>query len=129
MDDEMDGGAMPSGGPERGVAAVGTVAGLSALVSSAACCVLPLALASAGIGAGTLAAVVPYRWPLTIAAAAAIAIGWALYLRQRRMCAAGADCARPARATLVLLCAASVMTALSASWKLFEQPLMRAFGG
>lgn len=125
----MNSGAKSSSGSERGVAAVGAVASLGALVSSAACCVLPLALAGAGLGAGTLAPMVPYRWPLTLVAAAALAAGWTLYLRQRRRCAASADCARPGRATPAILGAATLMTALAAAWKLFEQPLTRALGG
>jgi mercuric ion transport protein len=121
----------PMDGRERGVAAVGTLASLSALFSSAACCVLPLALASAGLGVGGLAAVVPYRWPLTGFALVMLAAGWVLYLRKRRACAADPSCAGspPGRATLIMLCVATLATALSASWKLFEQPLMRALGG
>ena len=118
--------------PETGVAVVGTAAGVTALFSAAACCVLPLAFAALGIGAGGLAAFVPYHWPLTIASAVAVSIGWLLYLRKRRACAAGAECAiaPPRRATLVLLCIGTAAVALSAIWPSFiEQPVMRMFGG
>lgn len=113
--------------PDRGVAAVGTVAGAGALFSAAACCVLPLALAALGVGAGGLAAFVPFHWPMTIAAALAIAVGWVLYLRKRRACAREADCtvAPPTRATLVMLSIATLFVALSALWPLYlEKPLM-----
>ena len=118
--------------PDRGVAAVGTAAGAGALLSAAACCVLPLALAAAGIGAGGLAAIVPFHWPMTIAAALAVAVGWFLYLRKRRACAADAGCtvAAPTRATVVMLSFASVFVTLSALWPSYlEKPLMNLLGG
>lgn len=70
-------------GSESGVAAVSTIGGFAALFSAAACCVLPLAFAALGLGAGGLAAFVPYHWPLTILAAVAVAAGWLLYVRRR----------------------------------------------
>lgn len=118
-------------GAEGPVAAIGTAAGLGALFSAAACCVLPLAFALTGLGVGGLATVVPFHWPLTIAAAAALVAGWALYWRRRRACAADGGCAAsPSRATLAMLCAASLMVALSALWPAFlERPLMALFAG
>ena len=118
------------GGSERGVAAMGTAASLAALFSAAACCVLPLALAALGVGAGGLAVFVPFRWPLTVAALAIVAAGWVLYLRKRRACPADADCtiAPPGSTTLVMLWVATVMVAISAMWGFIEQPLMRALG-
>jgi len=120
-----------TGGAERGVAAVGTVASLTALFSAAACCVLPLALAAVGISAGGLASVVPYRWPLTIVALIAVAAGWALYFRKRRICNADTNCAvsPPSNATLAMLSVATAVVAISALWNFIEQPLMRALGG
>ena len=118
-------------GSERGVAAVGTVASLTALFSAAACCVLPLALAGIGIGAGGLAAFVPYRWPLTIAALVVVVAGWALYLRKRRACSTDANCAvsAPSSTTLAMLVGASVVVAMTALWGFIEEPLMRTLGG
>ena len=118
-------------GPERGVAAVGTAASLTALFSAAACCVLPLALAGLGLGAGGLAVFVPYRWPMTIIASVLIIAGWMLYLRKHRACSADADCAVPApgRATLAMLVGATVIVVISALWGFIEQPLMRVLGG
>ena len=118
--------------PDREVAAVGTIAGAGALFSAAACCVLPLAFAALGVGAGGLAAVVPFHWPMTIAAAVAIAVGWLLYLKKRRACAADANCttAPPTRATLVMLSLATLFVALSAVWPSYlEKPLMNLLGG
>ena len=84
-----------------------------------------------GVGAGGLAAIVPFHWPMTIAAAAAIALGWLLYLRKRRACATNADCvvAAPTHATLVMLSFATLFVALSALWPSYlEKPLMNLFG-
>lgn len=122
----------PTPTPETGVAVVGTAAGITALFSAAACCVLPLAFAVIGLGAGGLAAFVPYHWPLTFASAIVLAVGWLLYLRKRRTCVEGEECvsARPRRVTLVLLCIATGAVALSAAWPRFlEGPLMRLLGG
>lgn len=132
MADEILTRSDASGGSERGVAAASTVGGLAALFSAAACCVLPLAFAALGLGAGGLAAVVPYHWPLTIASALAVAVGWALYVRKRRACMRDWSCtaAPPTRATFILLCVATAFVALSAIWKtLFEAPLMAWLAG
>lgn len=119
-------------GSERGVAAVSTLGGLAALFSAAACCVLPLALAALGLGAGGLSVIVPYHWPLTIASSAALSLGWLLHVRRRRACTRDANCTitRPSRATFILLCAATALIALSAAWTtFFETPLMEWFAG
>lgn len=123
--------AAPLSGADRGVASLGMLASVAALFSAAACCVLPLGLGAAGIGAAGLAAVVPFHWPLTIAAIVAVAAGWFLYAQKRRACARAAGCtlARPTRATLFMLCVATLIVAISASWSVVEQPLMRLLGG
>jgi mercuric ion transport protein len=100
---------------EQPVAAVGAAAGFTALFSAAACCVIPAALALAGLGAGGLATIVPWHWPLTIASGLAVALGWALYLRKGGLRVNG---------TFWLLSASTAFVLLSAVWKLwFEAPL------
>ena len=111
---------------ERSIATVSVAAGFAALFSAAACCVLPIALALAGIGAGGFVFIVPYHWPLTIAAGVAVAVGWALYIRKRQLCIGNASCAveAPSRATFLLLCGATAFVLLSVAWKeIFEAPL------
>lgn len=122
---------VPGEAPERSVAAAGAITGFAALFSAAACCVLPLALGALGLGAGSLAAFVPLRWPLTIASIIAISAAWLFYLRQRRACAQHGSCrtSAPSRVTLFLLSAATVFTIASAGWGYLEAPLMRALGG
>lgn len=132
MTDEFLREDAPAKSGETSVAALGTAAGVTALFSAAACCVLPLGFAALGLGVGGLAAFVPYHWPLTIASAVAVTVGWFLYLRKRRACAEGAECAStpPRRATVVLLCIATAAVALSAVWPRFiERPLMVLLGG
>ena len=116
---------------DKGAAKLGVFASFAALFSATACCVLPLALGALGIGAGGLAAVVPFHWPLTIAALVAVAAGWFLYLRKRQACASDRECtvASPSRATFVLLCLATGFVTISALWGYIEQPLMQALGG
>lgn len=116
----------------RSAAAVGTAGGFTALLSAMACCVLPLALALVGLGSGGLAVLVPYHWPLTIAAGLTVATGWALYGRNRLACARSSACtlAPPGRATFVILCFATVFVILSAVWPGYiEEPMMRLLGG
>lgn len=120
-------------GKEGGVAALGAVASFGADFAAAACCALLAALAALGIGAGlsgSFSMLVPFHWPLTIAAIAAVAFGWVFYARRRRLCLSDATCTRvpPARATLIMLCIATAFVALSAIWPHIEAPLTQAIG-
>jgi len=126
--------AQRSGAPahaDRGAAALGTVASIGALFSAAACCVVPLALAAIGVSSAGLASVVPFHWPLTIAAVVVVAVGWLFYFRRRQACARDATCTAPppARSTFILLSLATLFVTISVCWPLIEEPLMRALGG
>ena len=101
--------------------------GFGGVGAAAACCVLPLALASIGIGASGLAALGPLHTPLSAIALVAVVAGWFFYLRKRRACAAGADCSPPASSTLSFLVAATAFVALSAIWPFIESALMSLF--
>jgi mercuric ion transport protein len=102
---------------ENGIAFGGIFASGAALISAAACCVLPLVFVSLGIGASALSFLVPYHWPLTIVAGVAIAVGWMLVLRNRSR-------GRVARSTIAILAVATLLLALSVAWKnYFEVPL------
>jgi mercuric ion transport protein len=111
---------------EGRVVALGMLVSTGALLSAAACCVLPFAFASLGIGAGSLALIVPWHWPLTIAAIAAVAAGWFFYVSRRRVTGTTVV---PAKAPLVMLCIATVIAAISALWKYIESPLMAVLEG
>ena len=112
---------------EEVLAAFGAVFGFVGVSAAAACCVLPLALATIGIGATGLAALASLHTPLSVIALFAVVTGWFFYVRKRRACAAGADCPQPANLTLPLLLAATAFVALSAIWSLIEKPLMGLF--
>lgn len=114
--------------PETTVAAIAAATGLGATTAGAACCVLPLMLAGIGVGAGTLAPMVPFHWPLSAVALVAVATGWFLYLRRRRACAVGVDCSPPSKAAFLLLIVASLLVVIAAAWPLIEAPLTKVVG-
>ena len=119
-----------SGNADRSVATVGALVSVGALFSAAACCILPLALAAIGVGSAGLSSVVPFHWPLTIAAMVAVVAGWLFYLRKRNMCGRDVSCAPPpAKSTFVVLCVATVLVTTSTFWGFIEAPLMGALGG
>jgi mercuric ion transport protein len=112
---------------DRALAAVGATSGFGGLFAAAACCVLPLALASVGVGASGLAALSPLHAPLSVLALVAVAAGWYLYVRRRRACAADATCVPPSRSTPIMLTFATVFVILSGIWPFMEAPMMRVF--
>ena len=114
---------------DRNVAAFAVLSSFGGITAAAACCVLPLALAGLGVGAGGLAALGPLHTPLSAIAVVAVAAGWFLYLRRRRACTTAVECPPPFTATLVLLVVALKLVALSAVWPLIEAPLLRSLGG
>jgi mercuric ion transport protein len=118
--------AVPSTG---WLAALGTAAGLGALVSSS-CCVLPLALA--GLGASTavfsgLEVLTNWRPFLLGGAGLVLFTAWALLFRQRSaVCRTGSTCAAtiPSRNTAVLLGLGSAFLALAFVWEPFVEPIL-----
>jgi len=109
---------------DGGLAVVGTTGGVGALIAAASCCVLPLALAGAGVTASALSPIVPL--PLALLALVSVLAGWFFYYRRRRACAGDPSCTRPARTTPALLAIATLLVLLSLAWPLFEQRLVAA---
>lgn len=112
------------------LSALGALASFGAVFAAASCCVLPLALAALGIGAGlssTFAALMPLRWPLTMLAIVGLAAGWWFHIRRRRACAADRSCTvlPPSRATPIVLASGTVVTLVALLWDRFEAPLMK----
>ena len=111
------------------LAALGTGAGLAALMASS-CCIVPLGLAALGAGAGVFSGLewlATWRVPLLAASALATAAAWILRSRKSsRSYACHAACARPDRshATLFLLIGATIMLAAAASWTTLEPLLL-----
>ena len=116
---------------DTGLSALGALASLAAVLAAASCCVLPLALAALGLGAGlssNFAALIPLRWPLTATSLIGLAAGWWAYAQRRRSCAGDRSCTMPlpARATPILLAIGTVLTLIAFAWDLLEAPLMNA---
>ena len=114
-----------------GAALLSLFAGLGAVAASS-CCALPLALSIAGFGGawlGGASELVFYRpWFLT-AAAVALAAGWTVVLRPRRVaCAVDGRCARSLRGrlTLSVLTLATLLAGTAAGWGWIEPAVMAA---
>ena len=101
-------------------AAVVAVAG--AVFAWAACCVLPMSLALAGLGLGGLSWVAGQRTWLTLAALGVIGMGWVLTWRRVRMCRLDSACAAPSRLGIGLLGAATVLVLLALIWQPIIEP-------
>lgn len=101
-------------------AAVAAAAG--AVFAWAACCVLPMSLALAGLGLGGLAWFAEQRTWITFAALALIGAGWLLTWRRARMCRLDTACAAPSRLGIGLLGAATILILLALIWQPFVEP-------
>lgn len=114
---QHDAGGISRAGETR-FAFEGVLASTIALISAAACCVLPLVFVSFGLGATALSFLVPYRWPLTLIAGLAIAAGWFVLFRNSPK-------GRRRTSTITLLGTASALLALAVAWEPFiEAPLI-----
>lgn len=116
---------------DAALSAIGALASFGAVFAAASCCVLPLALAALGMGAGlssTFATLMPLRWPLTALSLVGLAAGWWAYARRRRACAADRSCTvpLPSRATPIMLAIGSALTLIALIWDRLEAPLMKA---
>jgi mercuric ion transport protein len=100
MSDKSANSVAPRRGTQGAGALLLTLAGLGSAFSLASCCALPILLAAAGLGTAWLGGIadlaVPYRVPLIAISGVSLAGGAVSLLRQRRVCAPGAVCARPA---------------------------------
>ena len=121
----------PGGPPVRGVASIAAALGLGAVTAAAACCVLPLALAALGVGAGLAGSFVglaSIRAPLLVLSAVALVVAWVIWWRKRETaCASGAACAADAkpRRALGLLIAATMLVGLAGIWGSIEPTMMK----
>src|SRR2546422_2082273 len=87
----------------------GLVAWVGAALASL-CCLLPLAVIVLGLGSGAfMATTMQYRWLLVPAGIIGIAVGFVMYVRERRRCDALACRMAGSRITLTLLIVASVV--------------------
>lgn len=127
-------GRNPAAGDKRetlfGWAAVATTVG--AVFAWAACCVLPMTLALAGVGFSATAIAGQRSW-LTLGAGVILAGGWWLVWRKSRACRVDKGCNPPSRLNVVLLAVASVLFGLALAWPYLIEPpalaLIRAARG
>jgi mercuric ion transport protein len=113
----------PGGKPDETAlswAAVAAAAG--AVFAWAACCVLPMSLALAGLGLGGLSWVAGQRTWITLAALAVIGVGWVVTSRRARICRVDSVCAAPSRLGIRLLGAATVLVLLALFWQPVVEP-------
>lgn len=108
-------------------AGIGLVSGLGA-VSAKSCCLVPLLLASSGVGGASLSRVMVAFEPYLLAGAwLAVASAWAVAVLRRpsAACSAGAVCAgRPAAwRRYGLLTASTVVVALATAWERIDPGL------
>jgi len=107
------------------LAGIGATAGLGGVIASS-CCVIPMALA--GLGAGGVAFsglefLAAWRIYFIAGAALALALGWAMFFRQRAIACACAG-AMPARRVATLLSIGTAFVALSYVWAPLIEPML-----
>lgn len=109
-----------------------TVAGglLAALGVFASCCLLPFALATAGIGgavSGGLESLAPYKWFFVAVAAGVLGFGfYTAYRKPSVSCSGGAACETypPSRGVRVVLWIAAILVASSVAFDYLEPYLL-----
>ena len=112
------------------LAAFGAVTGIGAVLASS-CCVVPLLLSSLGAGAGlfsVLEVLVPWRTPLLVGSALAIAGGWVVWWRKQPVtCEPNSVCATPgrSRALMAALMVASLIVVTATIWDDLEPLLLK----
>ena len=97
-------------------------AAAGAVFAWAACCVLPMSLALAGLGLGGFSWIAGQRTWITLAALVVIGVGWVLTWRRARMCKVDNACAAPSHLGIGLLSAATLLTLLALAWQPFVEP-------
>lgn len=97
-------------------------AAAGAVFAWAACCVLPMTLALAGLGMGGLSWIGGQRTWITLVAIIAVGAGWVLSWRRARSCRTDAACASPSPLVVGLLAAATVLVVLALAWQRFIEP-------
>lgn len=101
-------------------AAVGT--SFSAVVAWAACCVLPMSLAAAGMTFAGTAFFAQQRAWLTAVAAVVLVLGWVLLWRRSQRCKLDKGCKPPSRLNVALMSVASLLLILAIVWQPLIEP-------
>ena len=113
----------PAGQPAETVLSWAALAAAGGAVFAwAACCVLPMSLALAGLSLGGLGWFAGHRIWFTLAALVAIGIGWVLAWRRARKCKTDERCAAPSGLAIGLLAIATVLVLVALIWHPFVEP-------
>jgi len=91
-------------------------------LSWAACCVLPMSLALAGLGLGSFGWIAGQRTWITFAALGVVGVGWVLTWRRARMCRTDAACRAPSRLGTAMLGVATALCLLALTWQPIVEP-------
>lgn len=100
--------------------AVAAAAG--AVFAWAACCVLPMSLALAGLGLGSFGWIAGQRTWITAAALGVTVVGWLLTWRRARLCRTDATCRAPSPLGTALLGVATALALLALVWQPIVEP-------
>ncbi|OYX69258.1 MAG: MFS transporter permease [Caulobacter sp. 32-67-35] len=98
------------------------VAAAGAVFAWAACCVLPMSLALAGLGLGSFGWIAGQRTWITFAALGVVGVGWVLTWRRARMCRTDAACRAPSRLGTAMLGVATALCLLALTWQPIVEP-------
>ena len=101
-------------------AAVG--ASVSAVVAWAACCVLPMGLAAAGMTLAGTAFFAQQRAWLTVLAAVVLLAGWVILWRRSQSCKRDSGCKPPSRLNVILMTVASTLLFFALVWQPLIEP-------
>lgn len=114
----------PAPGGEKAASAAALATSTGALVACSACCVLPVALPAVALalGATTLSWVEAAHGWLTIGAVVMLLAAWGLVWRQ-----SARSGRRTARATILMLGVATVLTGVALAWPWLEPGLVALF--
>ena len=116
--------------PARGLASLAAALGLGAVTAAAACCVLPLALATIGVGTGLasgFAVLAGVRTQLLVVSVIVLAAAWIMCWRTRQIACAGDACAAPtqSRGPFTLLIISTALVGLAGLFPALEPTLMK----
>ena len=108
------------------------VSSVGAVLAACSCCILPMALAGAGLSTGLGSVLSPLgslRWPMVGLSVLMLAVSWTIVIRQRwQGCRCGPSHIGIWLRTpkVLMLVVASLLTLVSLSWGAFEPALMKA---
>jgi mercuric ion transport protein len=111
------------------LAGIGATVGLGGVLASS-CCVIPMALAGLGAGGAAFSGLeflVTWRIYFIAGAALALALGWAMFFRQRSIACGPCADTMPTRRVATLLSIGTACVALSYVWDPLVEPMLLRF--